>query len=47
MKIEFLEEEDSKCGDRHRKLKESSKVLKLNPARYHGGILKARPFRQC
>ena len=37
MKIENLEEVESKCGVRLAKLKEACISLKLNPAKYHGG----------
>ncbi len=37
MKIEQLEEVDSKCGERQRQLKQSMKDLKINSAKYHGG----------
>ena len=37
MKIEHIEEDESKVGPRQRRLKESCKNLGLNPARYHGG----------
>ena len=46
IKIEFLEEEDSKCGDRQRMLKDDSKVLNLNPAKYHGGDFEGKAIQE-
>ena len=42
MNIEKLENQDSKCGPRQNKLKESAKKLNLNPARYHGGAMEGK-----
>ena len=42
MKIEKLELEDSKCGPRQKRLKESAKRLNVNPARYHAGDLEGK-----
>ena len=40
--IEKAENEDSKCGERQKQLKESMKNLKINPAIYHGGDLEGK-----
>lgn len=37
MNIEKLKNQDSKCGPRQNRLKESAKKLNINPAKYHGG----------
>ena len=42
MKIEKLENQDSKCDPRQNVLKESAKKLNLNPARYHGGAMEGK-----
>ena len=46
MRVEKLEEEDSKCGPRQRKLKIAMKDLKLNPARYHGGDFEGKSVQE-
>lgn len=45
MTIEKLEEEDSKCGPRQKLLKDSCTLLKLNPARYHGGDFEGKAIQ--
>ena len=45
MKIEHLEDEDSKIGPRQKRLKESMKILNLNPARYHGGDFEGKAIQ--
>ena len=50
MQIEKLEDDDSKCGKRQWQLKESFKLLKLYPARYHGGDFEGKSIQdmlQC
>ena len=46
MKIEQMEEVDSKCGARQRKLKEEMHILKINPARYHGGDFEGKSIQE-
>ena len=46
MRVEKLEEEDSKCGPRQRKLKLAMKMLKINPARYHGGDFEGKSIQE-
>jgi hypothetical protein len=46
MKISKLEEFDSKIGPRQRKLKESMKIMKLNPAKYHGGDFEGKAIQE-
>ena len=42
MNIEKLKNQDSKCGPRQNRLKESAKKLNINPAKYHGGALEGK-----
>ena len=42
IEIEKVKNEDSKCGDRQKQLKNSMKALKINPAIYHGGDLEGK-----
>ena len=42
IEIEKVENEDSKCGERQKQLKNSMKTLKINPAIYHGGDLEGK-----
>ena len=44
--IEKGENEDSKCGERQKQLKESMKDLKINPAIYHGGDLEGKAVQK-
>ena len=46
MNIEKLKNQDSKCGPRQNRLKESAKKLNINPAKYHGGALEGKSV-QC
>ena len=46
MRVEKLEEEDSLCGPRQRKLKLAMKMLKINPARYHGGDFEGKSIQE-
>ena len=46
MRIEKLENEDSKCGKRQTKLKESLKKLKIDPAIYHGGDFEGKAIQK-
>ena len=45
MKVDHLEHEDSQNGPRQKRLKESMKVLNLNPARYHGGDFEGKSIQ--
>ena len=46
MKIETLEDVTLKCGVRYSQLKESCKILKLEPAKYHGGDFEGKAIQQ-
>ena len=45
MKIDYLENQVSEVGPRQKRLKESMKNLKLNPARYHGGDFEGKSIQ--
>ena len=45
MKIDYLENQVSEVGPRQKRLKESMKNLKLNPARYHGGNFEGKSIQ--
>ena len=47
IQIEKEEHEESKCGERQKKLKESMKKLKINPAIYHGGDFEGKAIKKC
>jgi len=46
MQISKLEEYDSKCGPRQRKLKDAMKILNINPAKYHGGDFEGKAIQE-
>ena len=46
IQIEKEENEESKCGERQRKLKESMKEMKINPAIYHGGDFEGKAIQK-
>ena len=46
MKLERLEEVETKVGDRQAKLKKTCKELNLNPAKYHGGDFEGKAIQQ-
>ena len=46
IQIEKEEHEESKCGERQKKLKESMKKLKINPAIYHGGDFEGKAIQK-
>ena len=46
MKLEQLEEVETKIGDKNAKLKKSCKELHLNPAKYHGGDFEGNAIQQ-
>ena len=46
IQIEKEEHEESKCGERQKKLKESMKQMKINPAIYHGGDFEGKAIQK-
>ena len=46
IQIEKAENEDSKLGERQKQLKESMKIMKINPAIYHGGDLEGKAVQK-
>ena len=46
IQIEKTENEDFKCGEREKKLKESMKIMKINPAIYHGGDFEGKAIQK-
>ena len=46
IQIEKAENEDSKCVEREKNLKESMKQMKINPAIYHGGDLEGKIIKK-
>ena len=46
IQLEKLENEDSKCGKRQRQLKDALKILKIEPAIYHGGDFEGKAIQK-
>ena len=46
IQIEKKENEDSNCGKRQLQLKESLKILKIDPAIYHGGDFEGKAIQK-
>ena len=46
IEIEKIENEELKCGERENKLKESMKIMKINPAIYHGGDFEGKAIQK-